>query len=260
AKGKRSTRPSSSRVQPLSAATGSAKVSSASKSWVPTSGCENSTASASDPSVWSGQTRTRPNPCTSARSATMASPLGVGIWPPSFRLQPAGSSVRNTSTRAPARSRSPTERLLLVIASPPSGVAGSIEAPAVPTTTHHGSKRGSAPLPLPATVGGGGRAGQRRVDASVGRGPARCSVAFAFAIDIAASGIGIGIGTCNTCNTFNDLGDPGAFSALVAIIVTVAVDDRTVHAFDRLQALALSQPDQGHALCVAADHRDLGGA
>src|SRR5690606_18356978 len=186
----------------------------------------------------------------------MASPLGVGIWPPSFRLQPAGSSVRNTSTRAPARSRSPTERLLLVIASPPSGVAGSIEAPAVPTTTHHGSKRGSAPLPLPATVGGGGRAGQRRVDASVGRGHARCSVAFT--IDIAASGIGIG--TCNTCNTFNDLSDPGAFSALVAIIVTVAVDDRTVHAFDRLQALALSQPDQGHALGVAADHRDLGGA
>src|SRR5690606_13567569 len=53
-------------------------------------------------------------------------------------------------------------------------------------------------------------------------------------------------------------GAVAVFTVAVPVVV-VAVADRAVHALDRLQALALTQADQGHALGVAADHGNLGG-
>src|SRR5690606_37246680 len=48
--------------------------------------------------------------------------------------------------------------------------------------------------------------------------------------------------------------------ALAVVAVVVAVADRAIHALDRLQAFTLAEADQGHALGIAADHRDPGGA
>src|SRR3546814_215943 len=64
----------------------SAKVTSWSKSWVPTSGCENSSAMASESSLWSGYARTSAKPSTCARSALTGSPLVSGTNQPARTL------------------------------------------------------------------------------------------------------------------------------------------------------------------------------
>src|SRR5690606_7024846 len=146
-----STVPSSDRVQPLGSAGGSANVSRWSKSWVPTSGRENSSAIARAPSAWSGQARTRPKPSTASRRATIASPLTAGSCPASLRLQPAASTTAASSAHSTARRR---PMIRLSTRAPPARPAASIERS--PARAQPGRGSGAR---LPCGRGGPGRRG-----------------------------------------------------------------------------------------------------